>query len=532
MYGTIKIRDFRQFKDKEVHLGRRLTVLAGRNSTGKSTILGLLANSGELKKREGVTLSNRQFRAEFGEILHGSKRYDDSGSDRLQIIIVDDADKEVDVRKFRTAWQKDKGKDRFRVIPLGVTEQGKRTEAKLQIPVLYLGLSRLFPIGEAEEDSIEATSIKFDSEEQKIWFLDQYGSILSLYDTIENVDTYSIGETSKKVGVGFETEKYDYLTNSAGQDNLGQILLELLSFQRLKQSRATWNGGLLLIDEVDATLHPAAQKKLIDLLIKEAKTYQFQVVVTTHSTDLLRHICTKTQKNVAQTNDIELYYFTNANRKLELKRNPSYSTIENDLLVLSMVQSINKVKVYSEDEENRWFLKNILSEYLPYIELLDVKIGCSQLISLYNADLSYFGNSLIVFDGDVDEKALSVIPEKIRHRLNNIITLPGEVRPEEVLYKYIMGLTEDHPYWEIAGKFDLSWIYFRENGPESDKYKGEKEREKYKAWFVEHEKMFDSTNLFDFWKSDNQVEVDDFIGRFKSSYNSIAARTFAKRIEN
>ena len=177
-------------------------------------------------------------------------------------------------------------------------------------------------------------------------------------------------------------------------------------------------------------------------------------------------------------------------------------------------------------------MKNILSEYLPYIELLDVKIGCSQLISLYNADLSYFGNSLIVFDGDVDEKALSVIPEKIRHRLNNIITLPGEVRPEEVLYKYIMGLTEDHPYWEIAGKFDLSWIYFRENGPESDKYKGEKEREKYKAWFVEHEKMFDSTNLFDFWKSDNQVEVDDFIGRFKSSYNSIAARTFAKRIEN
>ena len=92
MYRNILIRDFRQFQNKEILLGKRVTILAGRNSTGKSTILGLLANSGELKKKDGTTFSGKQFRAEFSEILHGSKKYDASGSDRIQIDVVDDED--------------------------------------------------------------------------------------------------------------------------------------------------------------------------------------------------------------------------------------------------------------------------------------------------------------------------------------------------------------------------------------------------------------------------------------------------------
>ena len=47
--------------------------------------------------------------------------------------------------------------------------------------------------------------------------------------------------------------------------------MSILSFKRLKKQREEWTGGLLLIDEIDATLHPAAQKRLIDLLVKEAK---------------------------------------------------------------------------------------------------------------------------------------------------------------------------------------------------------------------------------------------------------------------
>lgn len=396
MYKLLKLNDFRQFKNMNILLGKNITVLAGRNSTGKSTILGVLANSGELKKKDGTTYSNRRFRAEFSEIFHGSKKYDASGSDRIQIDIVDENDNIIDYRKFRTAWQNEKGKDRFRVIPIKFLDGGKKTEAKMQIPVSYLGLSRLFPIGEANEEKIVKNKINFMDDKQKNWFIEQYKQILSLYDTVTDISNYSIGETDKKKGVGIETDKYDYLTNSSGQDNLGQILMAILSFKRLKLQREDWTGGLLLIDEIDATLHPAAQKRLIDLLIKEAKINNIQVVVTTHSSDLLKHICNKTAHNSdSKNNNVELYYFTNGNRHLEMRRNPEYSTNENDLLVESMLQNANKVKIYSEDAENRWFIKKLVPEYLPYVDMLDVKIGCDQLLSLYTGDVSYFGNVLI-----------------------------------------------------------------------------------------------------------------------------------------
>ena len=45
----------------------------------------------------------------------------------------------------------------------------------------------------------------------------------------------------------------------------------------------------------------------------------------------------------SRNNDVELYYFTNANRRLDMKRNPDYSTIENDLLVESMLQNSNNL---------------------------------------------------------------------------------------------------------------------------------------------------------------------------------------------
>ena len=89
----------------------------------------------------------------------------------------------------------------------------------------------MFPIGEANEDRITTEKIEFIDDEQKHWFVEQYTRILSLYDIVEDVSNYSIGETDKKKGVGIETDKYDYLANSSGQDNLAQILMAILSFK-------------------------------------------------------------------------------------------------------------------------------------------------------------------------------------------------------------------------------------------------------------------------------------------------------------
>lgn len=565
MYKKIQIKDFRLFQNQTLLLGKYLTILSGRNSTGKSTILGMIANSGELKKKDGVTYSSKAFRAEFSELFKGSRKFDNIGADRFEITLSDENGNETDYRSFRTAWQtkdkfrkkqqdgtvgepdaatptnedkreKDPHEERFRVIPFKKLDDGKKTEAKFNYPVLYLGLSRLFPIGESQDGTISTKAISFKSEEHHKWFVEKYKSILSMQTDVQEVTNYSIGETDKKSGIGVSTDHYDYLTNSSGQDNLGQILLALLSFRKLKEEQSdSWQGGVLLIDEIDATLHPAAQSKLINLLTQEARSNQIQIVVTTHSLSFLRDICKQTAYNNHDdtvNNTVELYYLTNANRKLEIKRNPPFTEIESDLMIISAVQNSSKTKLYSEDAEARWFLKYLVQDYLVYVDELDITIGCDQLINLYGADLQYFGNTLIVFDGDVTEKQLSKIPKPMRDSLGNILKLPGETSPEEILYEYLLSLGADHDFWSGgAQRVGFTWDYFNEHGPKSDDYKQEKDREKYKKWFIDHRQFFESTKLMDCWMKDNPELVKKFRDDFRIAHNHIAKRTMAMPIE-
>lgn len=565
MYKKIKINDFRLFHNQTILLGKYLTVLSGRNSTGKSTILGMIANSGELKKKDGITYSSRQFRAEFSELFKGSHKYDSTGADKFTITLSDENGNETDYRSFRTAWQtkdshrkkpqepeggadqpksetkipsreKKEDEGRFRVIPFKKLEDGKKTEAKFNYPVLYLGLSRLFPIGESQDGSISTKGIVFKSDEHKEWFVNKYTTILSMQSELKEITNYSIAETDKKSGIGVSTDQYDYLTNSSGQDNLGQILLALLSFKKLKEEKGNqWNGGILLIDEIDATLHPAAQNKLIKLFLQEARENGIQIVVTTHSLSFLRNICDRTTYNShdeSVNNNIELYYLTNANRHLEIKRNTPFTEIESDLMVNSIVQSSNKIKLYSEDAEARWFLSKIVSDYLPYVDVLDITIGCTELINLYKADLQYFGNALLVFDGDVTEAQLNKVPEQTRRNLGNVLMLPGGKRPEQVIYDYLLSLGPDHDFWTgSARSLGFTWDYFNEHGPLSDDYRQETEREKYKKWFAAHQQYFDTARLMDYWMRDQPDLVADFRDRFKASHNHVAKRMMIFTIE-
>ena len=127
MYKEISINDFRLFHNQTLLLGKYLTVLSGRNSTGKSTILGMLANSGEQKKKDGVTYSERPFRAEFSELFKGSRQFDEIGADRFTIKLCDENGTETDYRSFRTAWQtKDSSRRKNQVL---AGEQGTASAA-------------------------------------------------------------------------------------------------------------------------------------------------------------------------------------------------------------------------------------------------------------------------------------------------------------------------------------------------------------------------------------------------------------------
>ena len=69
--------------------------------------------------------------------------------------------------------------------------------------------------------------------------------------------------------------------------------------------RTYYKGGILLIDELDATLYGFSQTKLVDYLWKAAKDYKIQIVFTTHSPIILKCV-NKYQRKERLDKGIEL----------------------------------------------------------------------------------------------------------------------------------------------------------------------------------------------------------------------------------
>lgn len=537
MIKNLYLDDFRIFNKQNICLGKTLTAIAGQNATGKSTLLSILGNSCEIKVRQGKTITDKQFQTEFSEIMKGSKLHDKKKGVIGTLTYQFSDEKDDSKIDLRVTWQKWKPEDpepnRFRIIPKKHYDRFlcKDTESKLQIPSYYLGLSRLNPLGEQEDDNIKELRIdKWLTEEDKSWLYNTYAYILSIDNNdIESISNYSIG---KKVSGGINTSKYDYLGNSSGQDNLMQILYVFLSFIKLKinfnAKNEFWPGGIILIDEIDATLHPAAQIKLIDVMNKVCRDIEIQTVFTTHSLQILEYI-TKLQERRCEIN---IAYFTTANSILQIVTNPSYEAMENDMLICDYYSSrkTTQIAVYSEDDEARWFIKYFLKDYLMRIKIIEIKLGGESLLDLLQNDPSYFRNVLFILDGDKDlnKNKYKDLPRKYC----NIIKLPGDVSPEKLLYNYLIALDPEHEI--LTSYFDkgLSIRRFQDSGPfKNPKYSSyEDERVKFKEWFKDNKIMFDDINLLEFWKRDNAELYDIFIKEFINRYNIVATRSMIPKI--
>lgn len=530
---NIIFKEFRALKNQRVELGRYFTVLAGPNMTGKSTVLAVLANCAELKSKKGRPLNAPSFRADFSEILKGSQTYDKSGSERILMDVMDADEKTILTIKCRTSWQKYKkgmSQKRFRLIPGQFREGVKINDKKLEVPVIYLGLSRLFPLGEAFDDKVQINKTKNFFVKHPDYFEEYkrvYAHILNIHEdelpaSIEEIKIDGI----KKTKMGVTTHNYDHYSNSAGQDNLGQILSAIISFQYLRSTNETTQGGLLIIDEFDATLHPVAQEKLYKYLYEQAKNLKIQIIVSSHSLTLLHNVSRKIKNNTEEgCNDIELIYFDKSNGSLKLYRNKSYNAIQNALLLVTDLQSKNLIKVYTEDQENRWFLKKIASDLLERTNLLDISIGCNNMITLMGADVEYFKNCILVFDGDLSEAS----ENKIKGPMKDVcLKLPsnGPNSPEKEIYEFLLNLHSECDLWGKAFEHGISKDSLRERGPDSDEYeKYPKGRERYKAWFKDYLPYLEKLDVYDIWARENSEKINDFREKLKHAIDILYIRS-------
>ena len=282
----------------------------------------------------------------------------------------------------------------------------------------------------------------------------------------------------------------------------------------------------MLVDELDATLHPSFQYALLQLLIDYSRKFHIQIVFTTHSVFLLRQMF-KEKLNV-----IYLYDGAGVVSKMD---NPDIEKIEMYLTNKSRADlfSEKKIPVFTEDEEARCLIRLLISHLSntafgfnhlnSHIHLIDGNLGGDVITSLFN-DVQLRQSAIASFailDGD-----------KSSNLSNNIIALPGNgLSPEWLVFDYAIKIaTEgDNPFWAEdciqAEGFSIShfnqWIK-----PDIDTARtnadGKKKREKAKAIFNKNKLFF--TYIFKAWMLDpeNTVAIRIFGFNLQAVYHKTA----------
>ena len=159
---------FRMFRNLTINISERLTVIAGHNGIGKSTLLGLIANGSELKSSEGKTLLKRSFQAQLHELfyLDIAKDYVKKVADKPSFTLTYSQPGKKDlIKTCNVSKHSDKklGTIRLKVVPRGVQEGWNvGASAKVPIPTLFLSMSRMLPNGEYQSslNSVSYTHLR------------------------------------------------------------------------------------------------------------------------------------------------------------------------------------------------------------------------------------------------------------------------------------------------------------------------------------------------------------------------------------
>lgn len=499
--GIIKIEidRFRALKNISFNIGNKLTAIAGKNGTLKTTTLGIIGQPFSLQNSDipmygEETIDGYNFKSQFSEKFKLSTDKDKPGEHLWRLYLTPDIySNDSGIFELESIYR-DKGKKQIRFWSTKGKDKGT---GYLQYPVVFLSLKRLYPIG--ENKTVELNDYNLSLEEKEIlikWYKEIFTDINRNDFDIKKIKTSSKNSTS------ISTNEIDPITISAGQDNIGKILLTILSFKRLKDKYPfDYQGGLILIDELEATLHSSALRKLLKILIKSAGDYKLQIIFTTHSEDIV----IKELLSAKYSNDNTILYFKKVDDEVKVYENElSLDQIKSDLGSEIINSDDTKIRIYTEDDVGMRIVKCLLpNDKKKKFDFINLNLGEGEYKNLLDHKCKDFLNSIIIVDGDQwNNKSL------LKHK--NVITLPGKHLPEKFLYDFLYNLPENDEYWNTKpGGYDKPICFY--NHPNAHC------KEQYKEWFTQQQQHFGKglSRLMNRWKKSNPELHNKFIRDFE-----------------
>lgn len=581
---------FRGLRNLEIDISPRITVIAGHNGIGKSTILGIIANGSEFKgSRNQKTILNKNFRSDFSEIFfldyQGDFEREPQASSAKLIYEADDViltknctvtaghKRIVSKKNYKPFLKKVNPKDltekqkkdlddrnqknpddsyfyvyRVRLIPRTKdiqSPEGKdntnglmANAAKLEIPTLYLGMSRVYPIGEFADHSIIRK--KTNIEDGISDFIKKFFNDVIPYDSNEDGKLYShsFSETNKQSLV--PELDHSSLTISLGQDSLSSIATAFASFKALKDvMQDTYPGGILIIDEIEAGLHPKAQLKLMSVVRNHARHLKLQVIVTSHSLTIIKDVLDNSSQVMNNPNKLcDSVVYLMDTRIPRLMEDPTYSKIKADMLLERTIleDTSDRIKVYFEDDEAKYFFEKLLEfkgissnsiDFGSKFETISLKVGCEVLIKLVQVD-NYFNKAVLIADNDVASKQSN---RSIINRYRNLCCLPCSKdinanspsylrNPEMLIYKFIEKRLKDpqtyHAFWNNARMYTTDYISEHIINLSANQ---QQDRNCMKKWFNNNKNIFDELHVMQQWCEENNEAVDKFFTELSEAFD-------------
>lgn len=535
---SVEIEKFRAFENASFTLGKRITAISGRNATQKTTVLGMIGQPFTISKDHPMygykTIDGYNFRSQFKEKFKISPEHDVIGQHKWKLELHNGV-YEQNYYAVESIARRQSGQ--APTLRFWNAESRARGAGYIQLPVYFLSLSRLFPIGESGKTKAVPSTL---TPEELSYCITHYRTILSIQHMGDNPDVGLEKGASSKTFAGVSDDTHDIFTNSAGEGNIMRIILAVLSFKRLKEQYGRdYRGGILLIDELDATLYGFSQAKLVDYLWQVAGDYKIQIVFTTHSPIILKCV-NKYQRKERHDKGINLPPFAYDSSIVYLEpqydregmrtimpKNISTSTelgqILNDIN-LSISTGNSKINIYCEDTRSVSFLQYVLSAALTinldlYMSFIDINLGWTNYVQLAEKGVPEFRNNVIVLDGDVPKKREYRSKETAIRDSGNFIFLPLVI--EEGLFRALKDHGAFSRFQESFSRVPgFTYDVCFNNWPlDADSY-GTND---FKQWYAQAESALgDQTILFAFWCNEHRDKVAAFVENFIEMFNKLA----------
>lgn len=604
--AKMEIEYFRSFHDVQFDVGRKITAISGQNGVGKSNIASLIASGSGLSKK-GELGSN--FQPEFSDFFNVEST--ENFTEYKLFLTYKEDGREGTVLK-RLSFKDDTATNRgIRIIPrtsnrdmtgVGSKEAERMAKdtfgvggaARVPIPTIYLSISRLYPLGERRETvtikEIKKTNRLYQNEADAK-FREWYNAVIP--GSIKRDASLSIIEkkTSSRSSLHMDMERTPTLSQSVGQDNIGNIISALVDIYLLSKQE-DYAGAILCIDEVEVSLHPDTQLHLLSLLDKLADELDIQFVVSTHSLTILKELIKKQSRN---PEDYSVVYLKNPSAPMITKHN-TYEMLKADLLGRTTFD-FPKTKIYFEDEVGQHVFHMLVSSLryqcialksgnglrgidevtnsgklqaelerlerfsgiLPDLQEIVMHLGCETLLTMSVQDQMYFQRVLFLLDGDarykdpaqkprirdyLDEKYDSTGKNDRNHPVNTCF-LPEHFAPESYLYGIIYQLANhenDHSvFWRTLDDSEETALYTATkirnifSGLPTE-FDNDDLKTIFKPYQPDAEnseiwQFIDKSHMLDYYYSDyrNVGELIKFFADFENAYNIAHAKTVANR---